>query len=61
LDKASDYDLRMDSTLVARIMSRVANWETWPARRKTPEEMLQIIRDAGPHDAFKYSSFETDA
>ena len=61
LDKASDYDLRMDSTLVARIMTRVANWEAWPARRKTPEEMLQIIRDAGLYDAFKYGAFETDA
>jgi Zn-dependent M28 family amino/carboxypeptidase len=60
LDKASDYDLRMDSTLVARVMARVANWDAWPARRKTPEEMLQIIRDAGLYEAFKYGAFETD-
>jgi Zn-dependent M28 family amino/carboxypeptidase len=54
LDKASAHDLRMDSTLVARVMARVANWENWPARRKSTEEMIQIIRDAGLYDSLKY-------
>jgi hypothetical protein len=32
----------------------VANWENWPARRKSTEEMIQIIRDAGLYDSLKY-------
>lgn len=58
LDKVSPHDLCMDSTLVARVMARVACWRDWPAHRKTTAEIMQIIRDAGLQETLKYSPKE---
>ncbi len=55
LDKVSSLDLRSDSTLVARIMARVANWDNWPADHKTTEEILNIIERAGLGEVLHFS------
>lgn len=55
LDKVSSLDLRADSTLTARIMARVANWDGWPAGRKSTGEILTIIEQSGLGEVLQYS------
>jgi len=56
LDKVSAHGLRMDSTFVARLVGRLAGWAGWPAKRKTTEEIVQIIKETGLYDVMKYST-----
>jgi len=53
IDKVSSLGLRMDSTLVARVMAQVADTECWPAKHKTTEEIMRIIKDTGQWDAMR--------
>ncbi|MFO8061178.1 MAG: M28 family peptidase [Bacillota bacterium] len=56
LDKVSSLDLRSDSTFVARVTARLANWDGWPATRKSTGEILRIIEREGLGEVLHYSA-----
>jgi len=51
LDKVSPLELRIDAMLVARLLLRAAARPSWPAGRKTREEIDDAIRRAGLGEA----------
>ncbi len=55
LDKVSPSDLRKDSTLVARIALRLANWPDWPALSRDTDDIIERIHRTGMGEAFRFS------
>ena len=58
LDKVSAHTLRLDSTFVARLMARVANWQPWPAKRKGRDEIETIMRESGLAPEMRYAKMD---
>ncbi len=54
LDKVNQRDLRIASLLVARVMLRASSVEDWPARRRSAEEVEQILTDANWMEVLHY-------
>lgn len=55
IDKVSSKWLRNDSLLVARMILRMATWESLPARHKTKDEIKQIMAEAGLLEVLRYT------
>lgn len=54
LDKVSPRDLRNVALLVSRLMLRASNVEEWPARRKSRDEVEQILINANWAEVLRY-------
>ncbi len=55
LDKVSPRWLRLDSMLVARLVLRMACWPEWPGRRRTRDEVRDLMEQLGFLEVLKYT------